>query len=364
MISGKTTRRRFDYAVPDPPRPWTGKDASQDALEQKAIGFNCLNYKKAPEDSLYRHFLPDKNYLDQNCPDGLRIEVLFPICWNGKDLDSKNHKSHMAYSDAGLNGGNCPPGFDTVVNQLFFETIYDVGAYKNRKGIFTLANGDPLGYGLHADAFIAWEAGVLQAATEQCGPVTPGSPGADGITSKCPVFDIVPEAEQRQCKMELPSAMSKMNFASDLMSLPGNNPLQYGPEDAAVNPGTPLLPTPAPPAPVEAPRPSLGYSSGSSQSTDARCHILLEATGVPAANNNNAAPAPTPAANAPSPAGEKILRTSTYTKDGAVFEVVIVEDVVTVTVDQAGETPAPVKRHAHIHEHLGRRSHVHHPRRR
>ena len=145
MVSGDTLRRNFDYAVPDPPRPWTGEDATQKALEQKAIGFNCLNYDRKPEDSLYRHFLPDKAYLDANCKDGIRMEVLFPICWNGKDLDSPDHKSHVAYSDSGLNGGACPEGFDTVINQLFFETIYDVGKYSGRRGNFTFANGDPTG---------------------------------------------------------------------------------------------------------------------------------------------------------------------------------------------------------------------------
>ena len=145
MVSGDTWRRNFTLQVPDPPLPWSGDDTTQDALAQKAVGFNCLNYAKAPEGSLQRHFLPSKSYLDANCTDGVRMEVLFPICWNGKDLDSPDFKSHVAYSDAGLNGGNCPRGFDVVINQLFFETIYPVQNYKDRSGYFSFANGDPLG---------------------------------------------------------------------------------------------------------------------------------------------------------------------------------------------------------------------------
>ena len=145
MISGNAMRRNFSLPVPDPPLPWSGEDVTQTALEQKAIGFNCLNYGRPPEASLYRHYLPDKAFLDANCPDGLRFEVLFPICWNGKDLESSDFKSHVVYSDAGLGGGNCPPGFDHVINQIFFETFYDVAAFKDKDGFFTLANGDPTG---------------------------------------------------------------------------------------------------------------------------------------------------------------------------------------------------------------------------
>lgn len=89
--------------------------------------------------------MPNKTYLDQNCPDGLRLEVLFPICWNGEDLDSHDHKSHLAYSDAGANGGNCPEGYDHVINQIMMETYYPVGKYKDREGYFVLGNGDPTG---------------------------------------------------------------------------------------------------------------------------------------------------------------------------------------------------------------------------
>ena len=144
MISGDAMRRNFSFVVPDPPQSWSGEDATQDALEQKAIGFNCLG-STAPEASLYRHYLPDKAFLDANSPDGLRFEVLFPICWNDKDLDSLDFKSHVAYSDAGLGGGNCPPGFDHVINQIFLETFYDVAIFKGKDGFFTFANGDPTG---------------------------------------------------------------------------------------------------------------------------------------------------------------------------------------------------------------------------
>ena len=146
MISGDPYQRNFTYPIPDPPQPWTGADATQQALAQKAIGFNCLNYAATAEASLYRHFMPTKDYIDANCPDGLRLELLFPQCWNGKDLTSPDFKSHMAFPDALLGGGRCPDGFPNVINQIFFETIYDVAQFKNQPGgQFVLSPGDPTG---------------------------------------------------------------------------------------------------------------------------------------------------------------------------------------------------------------------------
>ncbi|KAL9063281.1 MAG: hypothetical protein Q9157_008324, partial [Trypethelium eluteriae] len=95
MISGDPTRRTMNYPIPDPPRPWMGRDAAQDALASKAIGFNCLTKNGSSEASLGRHYLPDKEFLETNCLGGLRLEVQFPQCWDGVNTDSPDHKSHI-----------------------------------------------------------------------------------------------------------------------------------------------------------------------------------------------------------------------------------------------------------------------------
>ena len=43
-------------------------------------------------------------------PDRLRMDIFFPSCWNGTDLDSYDHKSHLAYpvNNGGPNGTVCP----------------------------------------------------------------------------------------------------------------------------------------------------------------------------------------------------------------------------------------------------------------
>jgi len=148
MIAGDSLRRNYSVADSDPTKQDPEKSfwaalgqTSQTDLEQRALGFNCLDYSKHPEGSLYRHYLPEKNYLDANCKQGVRIEIMFPSCWNGKDLNSENHRSHVAYPDLVMNG-RCPKGFDVKLPGLFYETIWDTFAFAGYEGQFVLSNGD------------------------------------------------------------------------------------------------------------------------------------------------------------------------------------------------------------------------------
>jgi hypothetical protein len=150
MLAGDPLQRNFTGSMPDPPvYSWTEDDKTQFALGQKALGFNCLNYNRAPEGSRYRHFLPDKNFMDENCANGIRAEIFFPSCWNGKDLDTPDHKSHMAYPSM-IDGGACPKGFPIRLPSLFYETIWNTNAFKGVAGQFVWSNGDPTGMSTHS----------------------------------------------------------------------------------------------------------------------------------------------------------------------------------------------------------------------
>jgi hypothetical protein len=77
-------------------RNYTGDFAVQ------AVSFSCLDYNGPAK--------PETNEMpDYNCPDGLRSQVFFPSCWDGKNLDSPDHQSHVAYPASGAyNDGPCP----------------------------------------------------------------------------------------------------------------------------------------------------------------------------------------------------------------------------------------------------------------
>jgi hypothetical protein len=154
MIAGDTDRRNYsvgngDFESPDPDKSlWRAlNQVTQADLRQRALGFNCMDYSKAAEGSLYRHFLPSKDYIDANCPDGIRFELMFPSCWDGVNLDSDDHMSHVAYPDLVING-DCPSDFPVRLPGLFYETIWDMASFKNKQGSFVMSNGDP--YGMHS----------------------------------------------------------------------------------------------------------------------------------------------------------------------------------------------------------------------
>ncbi|KAK3673012.1 hypothetical protein LTR78_007123 [Recurvomyces mirabilis] len=94
--------------------------------------------------------------------DGSRISghVRFPSCWDGKNLDSPDHKSHMAYPDPVLHGdtqgGMCPLSHPVALLNIGAEFGWSLNGITD-PGSLVFANGDTTGYGFHADFFMGWE---------------------------------------------------------------------------------------------------------------------------------------------------------------------------------------------------------------
>lgn len=86
------------------------------------------------------------------CPgERLVLVVNFPDCWNGTDLDSADHKSHLAYSVA----RRCPTGYPVSIPRLSLRIHYRIGDVSG----LTFASGGA--YSAHADFFNAWHQSVL-----------------------------------------------------------------------------------------------------------------------------------------------------------------------------------------------------------
>ncbi|WP_433720889.1 DUF1996 domain-containing protein [Actinoplanes sp. CA-051413] len=95
------------------------------------------------------------------CPAGTMLESYldFPQCWNGRDLDSPDHKSHMAYP---VNAA-CPASHPVVVPKLRQVMRYPVsGSPAN----FRLASGN--GYSMHGDFFNAWPVDEMARRVNDC----------------------------------------------------------------------------------------------------------------------------------------------------------------------------------------------------
>ncbi|BGP45756.1 hypothetical protein JCM10450v2_001586 [Rhodotorula kratochvilovae] len=165
MLAGNPFKRSYDSSSPT----------------AQAIGWNCLGANVA---ATRQPYLPP-----YDCPNGLRGEIRFPSCWNGKDLDSADHFSHMAYPIGG-ESGPCPAGYPVRVVTLFYEIMWSVHPWnalrsqmKNPQQPFVLAMGDASGFGYHGDFFNGWDRKVLQEAIDTCTSDT-------GIIEYCKVFDL------------------------------------------------------------------------------------------------------------------------------------------------------------------------------
>ncbi len=88
----------------------------------------------------------------------LRLHVTFPSCWDGRNLDSLDHKSHMAYPTRGI----CPADHPVPTPQI--TLIY---RYPTTGGPLTaLASGSALTG--HADFFNAWNQDELGRLVTTC----------------------------------------------------------------------------------------------------------------------------------------------------------------------------------------------------
>ena len=81
--------------------------------------------------------------------DELNLAIIFPQCWDGKNLDSPDHKSHMAYAT----GKGCPGTHPVPLPEIALNTHYKIS--EPNSGAFLKLSSDnyagPGGYSLHAD---------------------------------------------------------------------------------------------------------------------------------------------------------------------------------------------------------------------
>jgi Domain of unknown function (DUF1996) len=85
----------------------------------------------------------------------LNLRVEFPSCWDGRGLDSPDHKRHMAYASS----GRCPR-----THPVAFPAISLVVLYPATRPDALLSSGP---FSVHADFVNAWNQDVLERITQQ-----------------------------------------------------------------------------------------------------------------------------------------------------------------------------------------------------
>lgn len=91
----------------------------------------------------------------------LRLTVNFPDCWNGKALDSADHRSHMAYS----RGGRCPAKHPVAVPAISLVYGYNLPAFDKLSDVYLASGGQ---YSGHADFINAWNQATLSKLVASC----------------------------------------------------------------------------------------------------------------------------------------------------------------------------------------------------
>jgi len=187
----------------------------------QAISFGCLNFNEpaTPE---------TPNFPTTNCPDGLRSQVFFPSCWDGVNLDSADHMSHMSYPTTEYNNGPCPSTHPKHLISLFYEVTWNVNDFKDMwygdKQPFVFSSGDPTGYGGHGDFFCGWNVTLLQTAVDEC-------TNSSGKVEDCHVFNLTPDNVAEGCIV--PSQVDEP-VLGNLDKLPGCQTVDAGPATAPI----------------------------------------------------------------------------------------------------------------------------------
>lgn len=100
-----------------------------------------------------------------NCDAGAQVfqTITFPQCWDGRNLDSPDHKSHMSYVVALTQPPwfTCPSTHPVAIPEVSFNIIYTVqtkdAAKAWRLSSDTYDTSLPGGYSSHADFFDGWK---------------------------------------------------------------------------------------------------------------------------------------------------------------------------------------------------------------
>jgi hypothetical protein len=106
-----------------------------------------------------------------SCAQGnlLELTVMFPQCWNGRDLDSADHKSHMAHPSF---QGVCPASHPVLIPQITVHATWRMGPTGTQNlyasSDMMLPAGAPSGQGLHADFMEGWDPTLRATFVEKC----------------------------------------------------------------------------------------------------------------------------------------------------------------------------------------------------
>ncbi len=151
-------RRTYEQVAPFPAglRIIAGDASARSAQSKRVTSWSC-GPPRGPSSLAQRRaeLLAKRSSTIPTCSGArfpyLRLQVNFPGCWDGRRLDSPDHKSHLADSSQGV----CPRSYPVEVPALTLFVYYDVSNGASRE----LASGGQ--FSGHADFLNAWSPAKL-----------------------------------------------------------------------------------------------------------------------------------------------------------------------------------------------------------
>lgn len=213
-------------------RDISGNTAEANALTFRCFGENFGGNTAAPGGGSDTVTLPPRV-----CRGGIRSNIYFPSCWDGKTLDPPDHSSHVRFPTGSVqpgglffNPGSCPSSHNVRLPLLFLEIVWDTRQFVNmwptdgtQPLVFSM--GDPTGYGQHGDYVFGWKDDSLQRAMDTCTDM-------GGQPESCRVLTTVSDADINRCKQQ--PVIDEVVEGQYLRTLPGCNPIQNGPGQATM----------------------------------------------------------------------------------------------------------------------------------
>ncbi|KAK0718536.1 hypothetical protein B0T26DRAFT_623389, partial [Lasiosphaeria miniovina] len=121
--------------------------------------FQCNNYIPKGDVTGTWNFTSGLKFLPTMDCTLIKMAIEFPNCWDGQNVDSADHRSHMSYATGP--DSTCPTTHPVQVPQIVLEYEFYAEGYRYQD--VALSSGSKSGAGVHGDYFFGWTAAGVAA---------------------------------------------------------------------------------------------------------------------------------------------------------------------------------------------------------
>jgi Domain of unknown function (DUF1996) len=141
-----------------------GNMTSSSPQDSNKLKWICLGTNGAPDKNF--SYIPSLSECN-NSKRQFKQVIVFPQCWNGRDLDSRDHKSHMAYPV----NGSCPSTHPVGLSEITFNIFYQMpstGTTGWRLSSDMYSTSQRGGYSSHGDWINGWNSTIMNLWVKNC----------------------------------------------------------------------------------------------------------------------------------------------------------------------------------------------------